>query len=81
MVLHVRDAKTDALVRELARRRGIGLTEAIREAVQEALLAGESKVGIWDRTAEVREAIGRYPVTGAAADKQFFDELSGQGGD
>ena len=36
MVIHVKDEKTDWLVREFARRRGIGLTEAIRTAVEEA---------------------------------------------
>ncbi|MBE7185777.1 MAG: type II toxin-antitoxin system VapB family antitoxin [Methylobacterium mesophilicum] len=36
MVLHVKDDRTDWLVREFARRRGLGITEAIRTAVEEA---------------------------------------------
>lgn len=36
MVLHVKDDKTDWLVREFARRRGLGITEAIRTAIEEA---------------------------------------------
>ncbi len=36
MVIHVKDETTDWLVREFARRRGIGITEAIRTAIEEA---------------------------------------------
>lgn len=39
MVIHVKDEEADMLVRRLARSRGIGITEAIKEAVQEALAA------------------------------------------
>jgi antitoxin VapB len=79
MVLHVRDAETDALVRELALRRGISLTEAIKEAVQLALSHEAERVSLWDSTADLRATIASYPVTGLSADKAFFDELSGQG--
>lgn len=36
MAIHVQDVETDWLVREFARRRGLGITEAIKVAVQEA---------------------------------------------
>jgi antitoxin VapB len=36
MAIHVQDEETDWLVREFARRRGLGITEAIRVAVREA---------------------------------------------
>jgi antitoxin VapB len=34
MALHIRDDETDRLVRELAKRKGIGLTDAIKLAVR-----------------------------------------------
>jgi hypothetical protein len=36
MAIHVQDAEADALLREFARRRGLGITEAIKVAVKEA---------------------------------------------
>ncbi|MBE0694601.1 MAG: type II toxin-antitoxin system VapB family antitoxin [Aquamicrobium sp.] len=81
MVLHVRDEKTDALVRALAHKRGISLTEAVREAVEEALARDEQRASLWDRTADLRAKLESYPLTGKSADKRFFDSLSGQGDD
>jgi antitoxin VapB len=37
MPIHVRDAVTDRLVRRLAAKSGLGLTEAIRSAVEREL--------------------------------------------
>ena len=39
MAFHVRDGETDALVRELARREGVGLTEAVKSLLRNALTA------------------------------------------
>lgn len=88
MAIHVRDPETDALVRELARRRGIGITEAIREAVDEALKSERAGKTEDERGASLRERlkplldkVDALPRTGLAADKQFYDELWGQGED
>jgi len=75
MILHVRDEETDRLVRALASRRGISITEAVREAVEEALAAEDSKQSLWERTADLRARVSAYPLTGKAADKQFYDGL------
>ena len=37
MTINLRNSETDKLIRKLAARRGVGLTEAVREAVEEAL--------------------------------------------
>lgn len=81
LAIHVRDPKTDRLVRRLAQRKGIGLTEAIREAVENELQREEQKLSLWDRTADIRARIAAYPDTGLKADKAFFDDLWGQGDD
>ncbi len=43
MVIHLKDGEVDALVRELAHSRGIGITTAIREAAAEALEADRAR--------------------------------------
>ena len=84
MALNLRNRQTERLVRELARRRGVGLTEAVHEAVEEAM----KRDGMPDRTPgeALRERLqplfdrlDRYPRTGEKADKAFFDDLWGQG--
>jgi antitoxin VapB len=78
MAFHVRDAETDALVRALARQRGVGLTEAVRLAVQAELEQGEA--GLQDklrRMQEVSETVAHWELTGLKADKAFFDAESG----
>jgi antitoxin VapB len=80
MAFHVRDPETDTLVRELARRKGVGLTEAVKQAVG-AELDRERRD---DRIAKVREIQARIAARGRSglkADKAFFDDLSGQGDD
>jgi antitoxin VapB len=78
MPINLRNSQTEALVRELARRRGVGLTEAVHEAVEGELARDRRKVSLWESTADLRARLASYPLTGQVADKQFFDSLSGQ---
>jgi antitoxin VapB len=78
MAFHVRDPETDGLVRKLAARKGVGITEAIREAVRNELGREEQKRSLWERTADIRAEIKSWPSTGLKADKAFFDSLSGE---
>lgn len=77
MAFHVRDKETDALVRELARRKQVGLTEAVRVAVREELGRMADGRPLRQRLRAIAKEIAAYPDTGAKADKAFFDELSG----
>jgi hypothetical protein len=43
MAFHIHDAETDALVRELAEQEGVGLTEAVKLAVQDRLESRKRK--------------------------------------
>jgi len=45
MALHIRDAETDRLVRLLAERKGVPLTEAIKVAVRNELERDEDRPG------------------------------------
>lgn len=78
MAFHVRDAKTDALVRELAAKRGVGLTEAIRQAVRNELLRERQKTPLMERLKPLLDELDAMPRTGLEADKAFYDDLWGQ---
>ena len=78
MAFHIRDPETDRLVRRLAKQKGVGITEAVREAAENELERESHKLSLWDRTADIRARIASYPDTGLKADKAFFDELWGQ---
>jgi antitoxin VapB len=79
MPFHIRDPETDTLVRELARRQGCGLTEAVKSAVAEKLDRAAPALPMLDAIAEIQREIAFWPKTGLKADKAFFDDLSGDG--
>lgn len=78
MPFHVRDPETDALVRELAHKTKLGITEAVKLAATEALkareMAREEKLA---RMRVISDRVASLPRTGLKADKAFFDDLSG----
>ena len=80
MAIHVRDPETDALVRELARRRRLGITDAIREAVRNELSREDEKLSLWERTADIRAELNANADPDFTPDKAFFDWLSGEEG-
>ena len=75
MAFHIKDPTTDAAVRKLAAERGISLTAAVREAVENELK--RSRRPLKERIDEIVRDLEQYPLTGLEADKAFFDELSG----
>lgn len=87
MVIHVKDAETDKLVRQLASARGIGITEAIREAAKEALashaagLEQVDEVPLRERLGPLLDRLDRLPRPNLATDKKFFDDLWGDEAD
>lgn len=76
MPFHVRDAETTTLVRELARRRGCGLTEAVKQTVGAELRREVAEIPLVDRIAEIRTKVMSAPATGLEADKAFYDWLN-----
>jgi antitoxin VapB len=73
VALHIRDAETDRLVRQLAEVRGIALTEAIRIAVGNEL----RRVPLRERIRPLQDRLGAAGRTGLKADKAFYDDLNG----
>ena len=83
MVIHVKDAETDALVRQLAESRGVGITSAIREAVEEALSRDASAKDDSGASSDLKvkamlERWDRLPKSDVVIDKNFFDDLWGE---
>lgn len=78
MAIHIRDPRTDSLVRELARKRGIGLTEAIALAVETELALERREPSLRDKLRKLQADVASRGSTGLKADKAFFDDLSGQ---
>jgi antitoxin VapB len=80
MSIYIKDPATDKAVRKLAKLKGVSLTEAIRGAIEKALVDEKVKKKE-DFMAVVRELqakLAKYPRTGLKADKAFYDWLSGE---
>ena len=75
MALHIVDKETDRLVRQLARKRGVGLTEAIKLAVEAEL--ERTPVPLRERLEPFLAELDATPRTGVKIDKAFFDSLDG----
>lgn len=77
MAFHVRDPETDRLVRELARRRGIGLTEAIKLAARRELERDDqiTEASLDQRLKALYARWDAMPRSGLEADKAFYDSL------
>jgi len=76
MAFHVRDPETDALVRELAEKTKLGITEAVKLAAVEALQARDKARE--EKLAKMRAIcaeVASWPRTGLKADKSFFDDM------
>ena len=78
MAFHIRDPKTDAVVRKLAKRKRVGITEAVREAAERDLKREEKKLSLWERTADIRARLNANADPDFKADKAFYDWLSGE---
>lgn len=83
MAFHIRDPETDRIVRALAARTGVTLTDAVREAAAEKLARVErievqaDQRPLRERIRDIQERVAARGKTGLKADKAFFDWLSG----
>jgi antitoxin VapB len=79
MSIYIKDPATDKAVRELAKLRGVSLTEAIREAIEKALEAEAANrvKSRMEKLQEIQDRVAQWPDSGLKADKEFYDWLSG----
>jgi len=77
MAFHVRDPETDALVREYAEEKRVGITDAIKLAVIRAREADvQARAEKLAKMQAVVDEVSTWPRTGLKADKAFFDSLN-----
>ena len=77
MPLYIRDDATAELVAQLAKQRGITKQDAVRIAVKAELERTAQAVPLRERLEALWRENPLPPSTGQVADKEFFDELSG----
>ena len=77
MPLYIKDDATARLVDKLAKQRGVSKQDAVKMAVAAELERTAEAVPLRERFARIRAAHPLPPATGQAADKAFFDDLSG----
>lgn len=79
MAFHIRNPETDRLARKVAALRGVGLTEAVHEALQRELEREQGKPSSVEVALEFvkRFQAQRDPEKSLPADKAFYDSLSG----
>lgn len=76
MALNIRSRRVNELADELAARRRVSKTEAVRIALENELGRSEAAVPLREKIRRLQERVAAYPDTGLEADKALFDELS-----
>lgn len=77
MPLNIRNDDVNRLAEQLALRKGISKTDAVRLALQNELRRLDDAIPLRERLRPLQERILARPKTGLEADKAFYDELSG----
>lgn len=79
MAFHIRNPETDRLARKVAALRGVGLTEAVHEALKRELERDSLQPPLEERILDFGRRLRAEgdPDRGRPADKTFYDSLSG----
>lgn len=79
MVLHVKDEETDWMVRDFAKRRGVGITMAIKIAINEASEVEKGQLETLEQELEpLLEKIRSRRNREGVDQKAFMDDLWGE---
>jgi len=86
MPLNIRSEEVNRLAGELAARKGVSKTEAVKLALVQALEvsppprepSSEEIERRWAAIRRIQQDVASRKPTGLEADKAFFDELSGE---
>ena len=78
MPLYIKDDTTADLVAQLAKLRGLTKQDGVRLAVQAELNRVKKAIPLRARVQALRAAHPLPQPTGETADKDFFDDLSGE---
>lgn len=78
MPLNIGNEAVNRLADMLAARRRVAKTDAVKMALENELRRLDAAVPLRDRLRPLQERVLRRPATWLAADKAFYDELSGE---
>lgn len=76
MPLNIRNEEVNILADRLARQRKVTKTEAVRQALTEAVERENGKPSFMERIKVIQDRIASYPKSGLEADKAFYDSLN-----
>lgn len=77
MPLNTIDDEIDHLADEVARRTHLTKADAVRQTLRNELDRMNQTAPLWERVRPIQDRILARPFTGLAADKAFYDDLSG----
>jgi len=79
MAFHIRNPETDRLARRVAALKGIGLTEAVHDALKREFDRETRQPPLEERILDFGHRLRAQgdPTRGLPADKAFYDTLSG----
>ena len=78
MALNIRSEEVNRLAKRLAARKQLNKTDAVRLALENELRRVEEAVPLKERLRPLQARVAKRPPTGLAADKAFYDDLSGE---
>jgi len=79
MALNIRNDEVNRLAERLAARKRLNKTAAVKVALENELRRLDEAFPLKERLRALQERVSQRPATGLAADKAFYDELSGEG--
>jgi antitoxin VapB len=77
MPLNIRNEHVNQLAESLANRLRLTKTEAVKVALENELHRLDRSIPLRERVRPLQERVQKWPKTGLQADKEFFDDLSG----
>jgi antitoxin VapB len=78
VALNIRNDEVNRLAERLAARKRLTKTDAVKLALENELRRLDEALPLKERLRAVQERVRKRPATGLAADKAFYDELSGE---
>ncbi len=78
MPLNIRNEHVNQLAESLANRLRLTKTEAVKVALENELHRLDRSIPLRERVRPLQERVQKWPKTGLQADKEFFDDLSGE---
>ena len=78
MPLNIRNEAVNSLARELAKRKHLNKTDAVKLALENELRRLDEELPLRERLRPLQSRVLARPATGLEADKAFYDQISGE---